>query len=120
METRRLGTKNSRVREIVHYDSPLLSMCVKQGVSNKGKLLTEISKFWFSFLKDVVPNHLITANLEEMPDEIKQYREQLEGRSMLVKSLRVLPVESIVRGYITGKGCLLPGRSRHTSSGNSP
>ncbi|KAF9993492.1 Bifunctional purine biosynthetic protein ade1, partial [Modicella reniformis] len=75
---------------------------MENGVHNKGKLLTEISKFWFSYLKDVVPNHLITGNFEEMPDKVKQYRDQLEGRSMLVKRLRVLPVESIVRGYITG------------------
>ncbi|KAF9424287.1 Bifunctional purine biosynthetic protein ade1 [Podila epigama] len=75
---------------------------MNNGITNKGKLLTEISIFWFSFLKDVLPNHLITANFEEMPDKVKQYRSQLEGRSMLVKSLRVLPIESIVRGYITG------------------
>ncbi|KAF9366665.1 Bifunctional purine biosynthetic protein ade1 [Mortierella sp. NVP85] len=75
---------------------------MNNGVPNKGKLLTEISKFWFSFLKDVVPNHLITANFDEMPDKVKQYRDQLDNRSMLVKSLRVLPIESIVRGYITG------------------
>lgn len=75
----------------------------RQGITNKGKLLTEISIFWFSLLKDVLPNHLITANFDEMPVKVQQYRDQLEGRSMLVKSLRVLPIESIVRGYITGK-----------------
>ncbi|KAF9989345.1 Bifunctional purine biosynthetic protein ade1 [Mortierella antarctica] len=75
---------------------------MNNGITNKGKLLTEISIFWFSFLKDVLPNHLITANFEEMPAKVQQYRNQLEGRSMLVKSLRVLPIESIVRGYITG------------------
>ncbi|KAF9960781.1 Bifunctional purine biosynthetic protein ade1 [Mortierella alpina] len=75
---------------------------MNNGITNKGKLLTEISIFWFSFLKDVLPNHLITANFEEMPAKVQQYRSQLEGRSMLVKSLRVLPIESIVRGYISG------------------
>ncbi|KAF9186927.1 Bifunctional purine biosynthetic protein ade1 [Haplosporangium sp. Z 11] len=75
---------------------------MNNGITNKGKLLTEISIFWFSYLKDVMPNHLITADFEEMPEKVKQYRDQLEGRSMLVKSLRVLPIESIVRGYITG------------------
>ncbi|KAG0251448.1 Bifunctional purine biosynthetic protein ade1 [Mortierella polycephala] len=75
---------------------------MNNGIANKGKLLTEISVFWFSYLKDVLPNHLITADFEEMPEKVKQYRDQLEGRSMLVKSLRVLPIESIVRGYITG------------------
>ncbi|KAG0320716.1 Bifunctional purine biosynthetic protein ade1 [Dissophora globulifera] len=75
---------------------------MNNGITNKGKLLTEISVFWFSLLKDVLPNHLITANFDQMPAKVKQYRDQLEGRSMLVKSLRVLPIESIVRGYITG------------------
>ncbi|KAI1318272.1 Bifunctional purine biosynthetic protein ade1 [Mortierella claussenii] len=75
---------------------------MQNGITNKGKLLTEISIFWFSYLKDVLPNHLMTANFDEMPEKVKQYRSQLEGRSMLVKSLRVLPIESIVRGYITG------------------
>ncbi|KAG0298257.1 Bifunctional purine biosynthetic protein ade1 [Linnemannia gamsii] len=75
---------------------------MQNGITNKGKLLTEISIFWFSYLKDVLPNHLITADFEKMPAKVQQYRSQLEGRSMLVKKLRVLPIESIVRGYITG------------------
>jgi phosphoribosylaminoimidazole-succinocarboxamide synthase len=66
--------------------------------------LTEISLFWFDLLKDVLPNHLITANFDEMPEHIQKYRQQLEGRSILVKKMKVLPIEAIVRGYITGSG----------------
>lgn len=73
----------------------------------KGRVLTQISVFWFDFLKSVVPSHLITARVEEMdlPREVKQkYGSLLEGRSMLVKKARPLPVEAVVRGYIAGSG----------------
>ena len=74
--------------------------------------MTEISIFWFSLLKDVLPNHFITANFDEFPAKVQPYRAQLEGRSMLVKSLRVLPIESIVRGYITGKPSRQAGKKK--------
>lgn len=73
----------------------------------KGQVLTQISVFWFDFLKSVVPNHLLTARLEEMglPEEVKRkFGSLLEGRSMLVKRARPLPVECVVRGYLTGSG----------------
>ncbi|ORZ03287.1 phosphoribosylaminoimidazole-succinocarboxamide synthase [Syncephalastrum racemosum] len=73
-------------------------------IPGKGKVLTSLSLFWFDLLKDVLPNHLITADFDEMPAHIQKYREQLEGRSILVKKMRVLPIEAIVRGYITGSG----------------
>ncbi|KAJ3114580.1 Bifunctional purine biosynthetic protein ade1 [Phlyctochytrium bullatum] len=63
-----------------------------------------MSQFWFKFLRDIVPNHLITANIDEMPDAVKSHKESFAGRSMLVRKLRLLPVEAIVRGYITGSG----------------
>jgi len=63
-----------------------------------------MSLFWFELLKDVIPNHLITANVDEMPEIVKQYRDQIEGRSMLVKKLSILKIEAIVRGYISGSG----------------
>jgi phosphoribosylaminoimidazole-succinocarboxamide synthase len=75
-----------------------------QSIPSKGKILTQISVFWFNYLKDIMPNHLITANFEEMPEGVKKYRNQLYGRCLLVKKLRVLPIEAIVRGYITGSG----------------
>jgi len=74
------------------------------GIPGKGKVLTQISLFWFDLLKDVCPNHLITADLAKMPASVQPYRDQLEGRSMLVKRLKILPVEAIVRGYLTGSG----------------
>ncbi|KAI9099927.1 hypothetical protein DFS34DRAFT_648870 [Phlyctochytrium arcticum] len=75
---------------------------MKNGITGKGKVLTEISEFWFDLLKDVVPNHLITCNVDEMPEIVRKYRTQIEGRAMLVKKLKILPVEAIVRGYISG------------------
>lgn len=71
-------------------------------VPGKGRLLTAISLFWFDLLRDVMPNHLITANVDQYPEVCRQYGEQLEGRSMLVKKSRVVPIECIVRGYISG------------------
>ncbi len=68
----------------------------------KGKVLTQLSLFWFDLLKDIVPNHLITADVDQFPDVCKPYREELAGRSMLVKKATPLPVECIVRGYISG------------------
>lgn len=71
-------------------------------IPGKGKVLTEISLFWFKLLGDIIPNHLITANIDEFPEICVQYREQLEGRSMLVKRTKVVPIECIVRGYLSG------------------
>lgn len=68
----------------------------------KGKVLTQISLFWFDKLKHVIPTHFVTANVDEMPEEVRQYKDQLEGRTMLVKKAKVIPLEAIVRGYITG------------------
>ncbi|KAJ3302407.1 Bifunctional purine biosynthetic protein ade1 [Kappamyces sp. JEL0829] len=73
---------------------------MKSGIEGKGKILTQISAFWFGLL--AVENHVITTKLEEMPAVVQQYKAQLEGRAMLVKKLKILPVEAIVRGYITG------------------
>src|SRR4051812_3123065 len=77
---------------------------MKNGIPGKGKVLTQLSLFWFDLLKDVAPNHLITSDLAKMPAVVQKYRDQLQGRSMLVKRLSILPVESIVRGYLTGSG----------------
>lgn len=71
-------------------------------IAGKGKVLTEISLFWFKLLGDIIPNHLISADINEFPEVCRQYREQLEGRSMLVKRTKVVPIECIVRGYISG------------------
>ena len=72
------------------------------GIPQKGRVLTQISLFWFDFLKDVVPNHLVTADVSEYPAEIRKYADQLRGRSMVVMNADMFPVECVVRGYISG------------------
>jgi len=74
------------------------------GIPDKGKVLTQMSLFWFARFNGIVPNHLITANVDEYPPVLQQYREQLVGRSMLVKRLQILPIECVVRGYLAGSG----------------
>jgi phosphoribosylaminoimidazole-succinocarboxamide synthase len=71
-------------------------------IPDKGKILTKLTLFWLNFLKDIVENHLITANIDEYPEVLKKHRDVLEGRSMIVRKAKVFPVECIVRGYITG------------------
>ena len=72
------------------------------GIPQKGRILTQISLFWFDLLADVVPNHLITANVDKYPAAARKYADQLRGRSMLVRRAEIFPVECIVRGYISG------------------
>jgi phosphoribosylaminoimidazole-succinocarboxamide synthase len=72
------------------------------GIPHKGRVLTQMSLFWFEFLADVVPNHLIAAEVNEYPQEVRQYADQLRGRSMLVRRAEMFPVECVVRGYISG------------------
>lgn len=72
------------------------------GIPHKGRVLTQISLFWFDFLADIVPNHLLTADVEKYPPELRKYADQLRGRSMLVRRAEIFPVECIVRGYISG------------------
>jgi phosphoribosylaminoimidazole-succinocarboxamide synthase len=74
------------------------------GIPGKGKVLTQLSLFWFDLLKEVMPNHLVTADVARMPANVQPYRAQIEGRAMLVRKLRILPVEAIVRGYLAGSG----------------
>jgi phosphoribosylaminoimidazole-succinocarboxamide synthase len=73
-------------------------------VPNKGKVLTQMSEFWFEHLKDVVPNHLVSTRLEDFPPDVRRHREQVQGRSMLVRKATVFPVECVVRGYLAGSG----------------
>lgn len=72
------------------------------GIPHKGQVLTQISMFWFDFLKDIVPSHLITADVDKYPAELKKYADQLRGRSMIVMRAEMFPVECVVRGYISG------------------
>ncbi|MDE0107414.1 MAG: phosphoribosylaminoimidazolesuccinocarboxamide synthase [Bryobacterales bacterium] len=73
-------------------------------IPRKGEVLTKLSIFWFDFLKDVIGTHFITADVSEYPPELSDYRDQLEGRSMLVKRLEMFPIECVTRGYIVGSG----------------
>jgi len=72
------------------------------GIPQKGRVLTQISLFWFEFLADIVPNHLITADVDKYPGEVRKYADQLRARSMLVRRAEMFPVECVVRGYISG------------------
>ena len=75
---------------------------MEEPVPNKGAMLTKISLLWFKLLADIMPNHLISAQLADFPQVCHQYADQLEGRSMLVKKTKVVPIECIVRGYLSG------------------
>ncbi len=72
------------------------------GIPHKGRVLTQISMFWFDFLRDVVPNHVATADVEKYPPQLRKHADQLTGRSMLVKRADMIPVECVARGYISG------------------
>jgi phosphoribosylaminoimidazole-succinocarboxamide synthase len=104
---------SGKVRDVYRLDSDRLlfvatdrisafDYILATGIPHKGKVLNQISLFWFDFLKDIVPNHLITAEVSKYPAEIQKYADQLRGRSMVVMSADMVPVECVVRGYISG------------------
>jgi phosphoribosylaminoimidazole-succinocarboxamide synthase len=74
------------------------------GIPGKGKILTQISLFWFELLADIVPNHLIATEVKDFPAQLHPYADQLEGRTMLVKRAAMFPVECVARGYLAGSG----------------
>ena len=74
------------------------------GIPHKGRVLTQVSLFWFDFLKNIVPNHVVTADVDQYPDHVKKYTDQLRGRSMMVTRGDMFPVECVVRGYLSGSG----------------
>lgn len=74
------------------------------GIPDKGRILTSISVFWFDFIKDLISHHLITTDVEQYPESLRKYQPDLAGRSMLVLKTKPLPVECIVRGYLSGSG----------------
>ena len=103
-----------KVRDLYAVDGALLLVATDRisafdhvlatGIPGKGKILTQISLFWFELVSNLIPNHLITAEVSEYPASLQPYAEQLEGRSMLVKRAKMFPVECVVRGYLTGSG----------------
>lgn len=103
-----------KVRDIYSLDSQLLivatdrisafDVIMPNPVPGKGEVLTRMSAFWFGKMEDIVPNHMISTNPDEYPDACAPYREGLRGRSMLVRKAKPLPVECVVRGYLSGSG----------------
>ena len=103
-----------KVRDLYTVDDALLLVATDRisafdhvlgtGIPGKGKILTQISLFWFDFLRDVVPNHLITAKVEEFPASLQPFADQLEGRSMLVRRAKMFPIECVARGCLAGSG----------------
>jgi len=101
-----------KVRDLYEVDDKLLMVATDRisafdvvmddPIPNKGKVLTELSLFWFDFLGDILPNHLITADVGKYPSACQPYLEELRHRSMLVKKAKPLPIECIVRGYLSG------------------
>ncbi|MBU4344255.1 MAG: phosphoribosylaminoimidazolesuccinocarboxamide synthase, partial [Proteobacteria bacterium] len=108
--------KTGKVRDIYDLNKCLLivatdrisafDVIMPDPVPEKGKILTQISLFWFKVMEPVLSNHVITGNVDEYPSACKPYAETLRGRSMLVKKAEPLPVECVVRGYISGSGWL--------------
>lgn len=103
-----------KVRDIYDLDDSLLFIasdrisafdCILgSGIPCKGRILTQMSLFWFDFLQDVVPSHLLTANIAECPRKLSRFRKKLDGRSMLVKKAQMIQVECVARGYLAGSG----------------
>jgi phosphoribosylaminoimidazole-succinocarboxamide synthase len=103
-----------KVRDVYAADDRLLIVATDRlsafdcvlptGIPDKGRVLTQISIFWFDFLRDLVPTHFLTADVNQYPAALAPFREQLEGRSMLVKRARMIEVECVARGYLAGSG----------------
>ncbi len=74
------------------------------GIPDKGKVLTQLSIFWFDFLRDLTPNHFLTREVDDYPAAAARFRDQLEGRSMLVKRAKMIEIECVARGYLSGSG----------------
>lgn len=103
-----------KVRDIYEFDDSLLivatdrisayDVVMAQGIPFKGKVLTQISEFWFEQMQNIVPNHLLSAIVYDYPPECKPYWRELQDRSMLVRKAKPLPIECVVRGYLSGSG----------------
>ena len=104
--------KEGKVREIYDIGDSLImyatdrisafDVILKNKVTNKGRVLTQMSRFWFDYTKDVIPNHMLSVDVNDMPEFFRT--EEFRGRSMLCRKLTMIPIECIVRGYITGSG----------------
>jgi phosphoribosylaminoimidazole-succinocarboxamide synthase len=103
-----------KVRDVYRVDDHLLIVATDRisafdyilatGIPGKGRVLTQLSIFWFDFLRDVTPTHFLTASVGEYPEALRPHSDQLEGRSMLVKRARMVDIECVARGYLSGSG----------------
>lgn len=103
-----------KVRDLYALDGQLLFVATDRisafdyvlgtGIPEKGRVLTQLSLFWFDFLKKIVQNHLITANVDEYPQALRKHADALRGRSMLVKKAEMIDIECVARGYLSGSG----------------
>jgi phosphoribosylaminoimidazole-succinocarboxamide synthase len=106
--------RRGKVRDVYEIDDYLLivatdrvsafDVVLPNGIPGKGEVLTQISLYWFRHTEDVIENHIVTADVDEYPAVLRKYKDILHGRSMLVKKTKPLPVECVVRGYLSGSG----------------
>jgi phosphoribosylaminoimidazole-succinocarboxamide synthase len=145
LETHLAGIKlfsRGKVRDVYELGDKLLivatdrlsafDVVMREGIPDKGRVLTQLSCFWFDFIGDWIPHHFITARVNDYPRELHAFAEQLEGRSMLVERAQPFPIECVVRGYLAGSGLKeyqatgsvcgikLPGGLREASRLESP
>jgi len=103
-----------KVRDLYNVDDDLLFVATDRisafdhvlasGIPDKGRVLTQLSLFWFELLRDIIPNHLVTADVSAFPAALAPHADELRGRSMLVRTAQMFPVECVVRGYLVGSG----------------
>ncbi len=106
--------KRGKVRDVYDLGDHLLIVATDRvsafdvvlptAIRDKGKVLTQLSLFWFRAMEDIIENHVVEADVERFPKELREYRDVLRGRSMVVKKAKVVPVECVVRGYLAGSG----------------
>lgn len=106
--------RSGKVRDVYEVGDNLLivasdrvsafDVVLPNGIPGKGRILTQISLYWFDQVRDIIENHLVATKVDDYPEVLKKYRAMLEGRSMLVKKAAPMPVECIVRGYLSGSG----------------
>ncbi|MEW6408710.1 MAG: phosphoribosylaminoimidazolesuccinocarboxamide synthase [Nitrospirota bacterium] len=107
--------RHGKVRDIYELEDEYLlivatdrisafDVVLPNGIPQKGRVLTQISIYWFKQMEDIIPNHLVATEVEDFPEILHKYKDILKGRSMLVKKAKVLPVECVVRGYLSGSG----------------
>ncbi len=107
-------TRKGKVRDIYDLGDKLFLVATDRisafdwvnptGIPDKGKILTQLSLFWFEMMKDIIPNHLISARFEDFPEEFRNQPEMFKDRSMYVRKCEMLPIEFVVRGYLAGSG----------------